>query len=47
MLEAFSQSLKSNQSEENFVQNNLAVSIVNNAANRSKPIIGFAFGSYT
>ncbi|UJR08985.1 hypothetical protein I4U23_013235 [Adineta vaga] len=46
-LETFSQNFKSNQLEENFMQDNLAVSIVNMPNNRTKPIIGFTFDSIT
>jgi len=42
-LEIFSQNLKSNELDETFVENNLAVSIVKMPNNRTKPIIGFAF----
>jgi hypothetical protein len=45
-LEIFSQNFKSNELDETFVENNLAVSIVKMPNNRSKPIIGFAFGLY-
>ncbi|CAF1096359.1 unnamed protein product [Rotaria sordida] len=44
-LETFSQNLKSNQSDQTFIEHNLAVSIVNMPNNRTKPIVGFAFDS--
>ncbi|CAF2659062.1 unnamed protein product, partial [Rotaria sp. Silwood2] len=42
-LEKFSQNLKLNQSDQNFIENNLAVSIIDMPNNRTKPIVGFAF----
>jgi hypothetical protein len=45
-LETYSQNLKSNQSEQNFNEDHLSVSIINLPNNRTKPIIGFAFGLY-
>jgi hypothetical protein len=45
-LEAFSQNVISNDSDTTFMENNLAVSIVNMPNNRTKPIVGFAFGLY-
>ncbi|CAF3607981.1 unnamed protein product [Rotaria sordida] len=38
-LETFSQNLKSNQSDQTFIEHNLAVSIVNMPNNRTKPIV--------
>jgi hypothetical protein len=43
-LDQFSQNLKINEFDQNFNENNLAISIVNMPNNRTKPIIGFAFG---
>jgi len=40
-LDIFSQNIKT---DETFIENNLAVSIINLPNNRTKPIIGFAFG---
>ncbi|CAF3706849.1 unnamed protein product [Rotaria socialis] len=44
-LERFTQNLKSDRLEQNFIETNLAVSIVDMPNNRTKPIIGFAFDS--
>ncbi|CAF1436686.1 unnamed protein product, partial [Adineta steineri] len=46
-VEKFSQNFISNKSDENFVENNLVVSIVNMPNNRTKPIVGFAFDPIT
>ncbi|CAF1015720.1 unnamed protein product [Adineta ricciae] len=46
-LETFSQNMKSNQFDATYVQDNLAVSIVNMPNNRTKPIIGFEFDAQT
>ena len=44
-LEAFSQTLHSNELDNNFILNHFAVSIVNMPDGRRQPIVGFAFGS--
>lgn len=43
-LDQFSQNLKINELDQNFNENNLVISISNMPNNRTKPIIGFAFG---
>ena len=45
-LEAFSQTLRSNELDNNFVLNHFAVSIINMPDGRRQPIVGFAFGSF-
>ena len=46
VLETYGQHVILDELEKSFVQTNLAVSIVDQPNNRTKPIIGFAYGLY-
>lgn len=46
LLETYSQNVIFDELDKTFIENNLAVSIVNKPTSRTEPIIGFSFGMY-